>query len=255
MINLKTKDFEIQNIETVLFDKDGTLIDLHYFWGKMTELRALEVIKNYNLKNDDFKKKLCLFLGYDIKTQKMLPDGITALYSRSKIIEIFKNDLKEIGIIATTKELEEIFDNVAENFYKNILEYTKPIPEAIEFIEKLYKKGVKMGIVTSDSIISTNLTIKQFGWEKYFDVAIGRESHPETKESGKPTLLALEKLNANPKTTLMIGDAPMDYISAKNAGVENMILVASGQIKKEKLKETCKFCTNSLNEIKIIVLR
>ena len=199
MINLKTKDFEIQNIETVLFDKDGTLIDLHYFWGKMTELRALEVIKNYNLKNDDFKKKLCLFLGYDIKTQKMLPDGITALYSRSKIIEIFKNDLKEIGIIATTKELEEIFDNVAENFYKNILEYTKPIPEAMDFIEKLYKKGVKMGIVTSDSIISTNLTIKQFGWEKYFDVAIGRESHPETKESGKPTLLALEKLNANPK--------------------------------------------------------
>jgi len=251
MINLKTKNWQINNIETILFDKDGTLIDLHFFWGKMTQLRAQAVIEKYNLNKNEFDK-LCSFLGYDIKTQKMLPDGITALYSRSKIIEIFKNDLKEIGAIATAKELEEIFDNVAENFYKNILEYTKPIPEAISFIEKLYKKGVKMGIVTSDSIISTNLTIKQFSWEKYFDVIIGRESHPDTKESGKPTLLALEKLNANPKTTLMIGDAPMDYISAKNAGIKNTILVASGQISREELEKTSKFSINSLNEIILI---
>lgn len=34
MINLKTDNFEIDNIDTILFDKDGTFIDLHYFWGK-----------------------------------------------------------------------------------------------------------------------------------------------------------------------------------------------------------------------------
>ena len=50
MINFKTKDWQIKNIETVLFDKDGTLIDLHYFWGKMTQMRSLAVIEKYNLK-------------------------------------------------------------------------------------------------------------------------------------------------------------------------------------------------------------
>ena len=49
MINLKTNDWEIKNIDTILFDKDGTFIDLHYFWGKMTELRVQEIIKIYNL--------------------------------------------------------------------------------------------------------------------------------------------------------------------------------------------------------------
>lgn len=249
MINLKTENWQIDNIETVLFDKDGTLIDLHFFWGKMTELRAQAVIKRYNLNENEFEK-LCSFLGYDIKAKKMLPDGITALYSRSKIIEIFKENLKGLNTKATTQELEEIFDNVANEFYKNILDYTKPIPEAIDFIDKLYEKGVKMGIVTSDSIVSTNLTIQQFDWEKYFDITIGRESHPDTKESGKPTLLALEKLNANPKTTLMIGDAPMDYISAKNAGIEKIILVASGQIEKAILNATTSCVCQSLNEIR-----
>ena len=31
MISLKTNDWRLENIETVLFDKDGTFIDLHYF--------------------------------------------------------------------------------------------------------------------------------------------------------------------------------------------------------------------------------
>jgi len=26
--------------ELVIFDKDGTLIDVHYYWGGMVELRA-----------------------------------------------------------------------------------------------------------------------------------------------------------------------------------------------------------------------
>ena len=94
MISLKTKKWELKNIETILFDKDGTFIDLHYFWGKMTELRVQEIIKRFNLTENLFGK-LCLYLGYDLNSQKMLPDGITALYSRSKIIEIFKNDLEK----------------------------------------------------------------------------------------------------------------------------------------------------------------
>ena len=248
MINLKTNSWEIKNIKTVLFDKDGTLIDLHYFWGKMSELRVLEIIKRYNLDEKLFNI-LCLKLGYDVKNQKMLPDGITALYSRSKIIEIFKNDLLEFNLNLKTSDLEEIFDYVADEFYKDILKYTKPIKSAIEFVEKLYKKGVKMGIVTSDSIVSTKLTLKQFEWEKYFDVVIGRESNPNTKESGKPTLQALEELNAEPSSTIMIGDAPMDYISAKNSGIEKTILVATGQITKESLEKVTDFCVLSLDEI------
>ena len=95
MISLKSKSWQIDNIETVLFDKDGTFIDLHYFWGKMSEMRVKEVISKYSLSKDVFKP-LCLKLGYDFDSKKMLSNGITALYSRSKIIEIFIEDLKNM---------------------------------------------------------------------------------------------------------------------------------------------------------------
>lgn len=251
MINLKSKNWEIANIETVLFDKDGTFIDLHYFWGKMTELRAREIINRFSL-DDILFEKLCAYLGYDIATGKMLSNGITALYSRVKIIEIFKENLKELGLMTTEDELTKIFDNVSEYFYKNINEYTKPIESAVNFIKLLHAKGVKLGIVTSDSVVSTELTLKHFGWEHLFDVVVGRESSPYTKESGEPTKLALKQLNANPQTTVMIGDAPMDYISAQNAGIEKTILVATGQLSIDELVCVSDFVTLDLEKVYVI---
>ena len=59
MIKLNTEKWSIENIKTVLFDKDGTFIDLHFFWGKMTQLRALELIK--------------------IKAQRNIPEPITKI--------------------------------------------------------------------------------------------------------------------------------------------------------------------------------
>ena len=250
MISLSSNKWTINNIETVLIDKDGTFIDLHFFWGKMTELRAEEIINQYKL-DITIKETLCNFLGYDLKTKKMKPDGITALYSRSKIIEIFNKNLNEINILSSEKKLEEIFDKVSEKFYQNIEKYTKPINNAIEFIKNLKKYNIKIGIVTSDSVVSTKLTINKFEWNNLFDIVIGRESSPLTKESGEPTKLALTQLNANPNTTIMIGDAPMDYLSAKNAGIKNTILVSTGQISKKELEETSKYVIEDLSNITI----
>ncbi len=251
MITLKTLNWEINNIDTVIFDKDGTFIDLHYFWGKMTELRVKEIIKRYNLENDLFQK-LTLKLGYDINTGKMLSEGITALYSRQIIINLFCKDLNDLNIKITENELEKIFDEVNVIFYKEMQKYTKPIDSAIDFIKKLKQKGLKLGVVTSDSKESTLLTLKHFNWENLFDSVIGRESTKETKESGVPVKLALEEMKANPKNTIMIGDAPMDYIAANNANVEKTILVATGQITKQELEKTSKFVVNSLDEIQIL---
>ena len=144
MVNLVSKDWKFENIDTILFDKDGTFIDLHYFWGKMTEMRAIAIINQYSLNPETFAK-LCLFLGYDLDAKKMLPDGITALYSRSKIIEIFAGNLKEIDVIATEAEIAKIFDDVSNEFYKSIMDYTKPITEAINFIKNpnnIYTKSI-----------------------------------------------------------------------------------------------------------------
>lgn len=248
MINLSTKDWILDNIDTVLFDKDGTFIDLHYFWGKMTEMRVEEVINRFGMDENLFAD-LCLCLGYDTTTGRMLQDGVTAMYSRSKIIELFKINLCTYGVQVSELELAQVFDDVSEVFYQDMHAFTKPIEAALNLIKELKSKGVKIGIVTGDAIESTLMTLKHFGWMELFDVVIGRGSCPYTKESGKPTQMALEILNSNPETTVMVGDTPMDYISAINAGVFRTILVTTGQVKREILEKSTPFVLSSLDEI------
>ena len=50
----------------------------------------------------------------------------------------------------------------------------------------------------------------------------------------------------------MIGDAPMDYISAKNAGIKNTILVSTGQISSDKLKDTSPYVIESLKDLECL---
>lgn len=250
MISFSTKDWQIQNIDTVFFDKDGTFVDLHYFWGKMTELRVKEIIKRYSL-NENLLFDLCLFLGFDINKQKMLSDGITALYSRVKVIEIFIENLKSLEIIITEEELAQIFDDVSQKFYKNIDEYIKPIESAINLILLLKSNNIKLGLITADSIESTKLTLKKLGLENTFDVVFARESCIDTKESGLPAKLALKELNSQPENTVMIGDTPSDNLCAKNAEITKTILVATGQMNKDLLLKTSPYAINNLNELTI----
>ena len=49
----------------------------------------------------------------------------------------------------------------------------------------------------------------------------------------------------------MIGDAPMDYLAAKNGGVARTILAATGQIDEETLLQTSQYTVSSLDEISI----
>ena len=50
----------------------------------------------------------------------------------------------------------------------------------------------------------------------------------------------------------MIGDAPMDFISAKNAGIKKTVLVATGQLTFDDLLKTSPYTISSLQEIEII---
>ena len=165
---------------------------------------------------------------------------------QGKYNEPFKLEIKA----ANNEKIMYTTDNTVPSS-NNGFEYTKPIESAIDFIREVKAKGLKTGIVTSDAKESTLLTLKHFQWENLFDVVIGRESTKETKESGAPVKLALELLKSNPENTLMVGDAPMDFIAAKNGGVNQTILVSTGQIDENTLMQTSEFTTTSLDNIEI----
>ncbi len=250
MISLKTNDWELNNIEAILFDKDGTFIDSHIYWGKIIELRINAVMKYYNIDKNLFNK-LCLSLGYDRNKKCLIPKGPIALLAREAVINSLVEELKKQNIEAQTTIIEEIFKDVHKEFLPQIYDYIKLIDDAKDLFDRLKKTNVKMAVVTSDTKANTEAILEYLGLKKYFSLVIGKDDCTKAKKTGEPALIALEKLGVCANKTISVGDAPMDYEMAKNAGLKGSILVSSGQIPLEGLKKLTNTCVLSLKELRV----
>ncbi len=250
MTSLYTKDWELNNIEAILFDKDGTIQNDHIYWGKLGECRIKEIIRHFNL-DEKYFEELCYKIGYNPKTIRLIKNGPIGTLSRSEVISFMTDELKNYGVSTTNDEISEIFDKVNKEFLSDITPYVYFLEGAKEFLDKVREKNVKMALVTSDGVENAKRVLKILKIDNYFSVVIGKDSCDGEKKTGKPALLALQKLGVDAHKTISIGDAPMDFEMADKAGLLGTILVSTGQVDFCDLEKLSKYCAKNLDEVKI----
>lgn len=251
MIALKTNQWEINDVEAVFFDKDGTLIDSHIYWGRIIEKRSEALIKKYNLPISYFET-LCMIMGFSFKERKLLPEGPIALVSREEVIRILCNYFIKNNIRVVEQEISELFVEVHSEFVKEIYDYIKILPQVKELLKILQKKQIKTAVITTDSIKNTEEIMKYLGLNEYFDILIGKETTPQPKISGVPALISVELLGVKPENTICIGDAPMDIIMSKKANLKAGIGVALGQTTIDELSKHTSYVIKNYGELEIV---
>ena len=55
MINIVCKNFRLNDIEGIIFDKDGTITNSHYYWAEIIKRRSQKI-------TDDFINKIDFLL-------------------------------------------------------------------------------------------------------------------------------------------------------------------------------------------------
>ena len=251
MVDFIGKDWKIKNINTVLFDKDGTFLNDHKYWGKLAECRIHKIIEQFHLDKNSFND-LCFAIGQDPIKCRLIKNGPVGILSRNEVVEFMVNELKKYNVTTDFQEISDLFDVVHKEFSENIEKYVESLEYSEDFIKNLKEKGVKLAVVTSDTYEHTLKTLEILNLKDMFDCVVGKDSCKEEKRSGKPALLALEKLNSNIEDTIVIGDASMDYQMGKNANLKGEILVATGQTDIEDLQKLSNCVVNNLSEVEII---
>ena len=250
MAKLYTDKWALDNIKAVLFDKDGTFINSHIYWGEIIKRRIHAVMQHFEIKEDLFDS-LCSSLGLDTKTGLLIKEGPIAIFSREVVVTSLINKLKECGVSSNSSTIEEIFKKVHENFLPDIYNYVKIIEDAKILFDKLKSVEIKLAVVTSDMHANTDAILKHLGLEKYFDLVIGKDDCSKAKNTGEPAKIALKKLNVKAENTISVGDAEMDYLMAKNAGLKGSILVATGQTPLEELLDYTPTSVEKLKEVQV----
>ena len=237
-------------VSTVFFDKDGTLIDSHSYWGEIIKERARVILSFYRIDENKFDD-ICNCMGFCNQSQRLLVKGPIALESRNVVVEHLISYLRSIGKKGSPKEINDIFDLVTANMNSKKLPDIILIPKAVSLLLDLIRQGVKVAIITSDSTANTINFLAKVGLAQEQVLLVTRDNYPHAKKTGLPANHAAETIGVKISDCLIIGDAPMDYEMAKNSGASHL-LVSTGQLPSRILLKHSSNVVNSLSEIKFI---
>jgi len=118
---------------------------------------------------------------------------------------------------------------------KEAAEKSEIIDGSIESLKYLKERTIKIGIITRNNRESTLLSAKKTKILDYIDVIISRDDVEKVKPDSMHIEIALEKLNADPKKTVVVGDHYFEIEAGKKLGCLT-VGVLSGSGTKETLK-------------------
>lgn len=248
MVNLLVNGATIENIDTVLFDKDGTLTDVNLYWGKIIEMRAWAIVQFYKLDRQEYFK-LQIAMGYIPSQKKLCEEGPIAIKCRKEVIWAIRKYLKSIGVEATAIEIDTIINQVNDEFRPISRSYISLIPGVLDFLKLLKKHNVKMAVTTSDSLENANEALRVTGIASYFTCVFGHESSRAAKDTGIPAKELLLQIESDPENTIVIGDTSMDVNMAVNSNTRGCIVTATGQIPYERFAGVTPFVVRNMKDI------
>lgn len=196
-------------IKGIIFDLDDTLYD----YRNANEL-AERYIKQYIAKQHRLPNEVvegALQAGKN-RTKQLLPEG-AAQHSR---ILYFQHALEQMGInpIGKAWQLECIF-------WEKFLEKIEPYSGVQDVLAWLMSKRIKIAVCTDLTAGIQHQKIMKLGLDKYIDVLVTSEEVGYEKPDRRMFQLTLEKLQLNPKGTVVVGDSwEKDIQGAVNMGIK-----------------------------------
>lgn len=246
-VSISANCWRLDGISAILFDKDGTFVDSHQYWGRIIFHRSQSICKAFHLDSSCIEK-LEVVMGFSRELGCLLPNGPIALVSRDEVIDCVTQYLLDQKVLASSYQIHKIFEEVHHEMEK-IDEHIQLIPEALPLFKALTERGIKLAVVTTDAIKNTEITLDKLGLQGYFSTIVGRESCKESKASGVPATVALSKLGILAKESICIGDAPMDMQMALQSGCRASIGVATGQVSESDLRKVTPYVVGKLSQL------
>ncbi|MGG6267307.1 HAD family hydrolase [Leptolyngbya sp. AN03gr2] len=194
---------EFENIEAVIFDKDGTLANSHQYLWHLGAKRA-ELIDEIvpGLKS----KVLAAFGCHD-------PAGLMAVGTREENINAIASLIEDKN---ATSIVQSIFEDADRQLPRKAT-LTPLYPGIVELLQSL--KSLKLGILSSDIEPNIRDFVEEYQLSNYFHAIIGAQSGI-SKPNPKLLFLICEKLNVEPKKALVIGDTIADTkLTPRSIGV------------------------------------
>jgi pyrophosphatase PpaX len=130
----------------------------------------------------------------------------------------FAKHIKNWGFDDVEVIIEEA-DIIAKQKLPNVELY----PDALEVLEGLHAKGIKLALITTSPHENVRHLLDGYDLTRFFQVIVAGDDTQNHKPHPEPLELAIEQMNGTKELCVMIGDSDKDLGAAKNAGIDSIL--------------------------------
>jgi HAD superfamily hydrolase (TIGR01549 family) len=241
----------VRDIDLIVFDKDGTLIDFDFTWGRRC-LAAIDALIAEKPARTAIREKLLLTIGLDPTTRRALPESPVVVGSVGEVVIVAAAVLYQAGESWTEATLS------AERHVRRIFAVV-PTPDEVRafsavapLFRELREAGVAIGVLTNDDRASTVGTLEHLCLLPLVrGIVCADDPHGVKPEPGGLLHLA-SSVHVPIDRVAMVGDAIGDLVAAQRAGAALAIGVLSGAAARNQLEPHADAILDHIGQIEVL---
>ncbi|MEH2075762.1 MAG: HAD family hydrolase [Nostoc sp.] len=242
MATIKCRNITFDNIQAILFDKNGTLEDSETYLRSLAQ-KATRLIDAQIPGTGE-----PLLMAFGINGNILDPAGLISVASRRE------TEVAAAAYIAETGkgwfECLRIARQALDEAEKYIEQTPSPLfVGSLELLKYLRKAGLKLGILSAATTDEVNKFVAHHQLSDYIQLEMGVDEGP-SKPDPVLFLQACQALGVEPGATLMVGDAVGDMQMARNAKAAGCIGIT--WVGKSDNVRGADVVINQLDEIQIL---
>ncbi|HEY5597904.1 MAG TPA: HAD family hydrolase [Kiloniellales bacterium] len=204
-------------IRGILFDKDGTLIDVNDTWVPIYRHMLCELFGT----GAEGAERLMERAGLDRATGQFRVNSILAGGTTRQLVDVWWPGLDAAGVAEKVRILDHDYAPLVKN-------YLKPLMPLEPLLSELRGMNFRLGVATNDSHVSAAGHISHLGVAELFEVIIAADTVAVPKPSGNMIRRFAEVTGLAASEIAMVGDNSHDMEEARNGGAGLAIAVLSG---------------------------
>ena len=211
----------LDDIDLIVFDKDGTLIEFHLMWGGWVGDLATRLEASTGLA---LREGLYEILGVDPESGLVKWHGLLAATPMARIRDAIEAYVAEAGA-GPTRAAAAL--DAAWNAPDPVA-LARPVTDLHALLARLRRRVPTFAVATSDDRGPTERTLEALGIDGEMAALACADDGIPNKPAPDPVLGLCSRLGVEPARTAVVGDSPADLRMGRAAGAGRVIAVLTG---------------------------
>ncbi len=200
----------LSGIRAVVFDKDGTLIDVHRTWGPAMAGALRDLVDDPTR-----RAEAAGAIGVDLDTHELAVDAPIIAASNDQLVALLAPILEV--------DAERFLPTFEERLFAHADGTVTPLPGVVDALARMF---CWIGLATNDAETSARQQLTGLGWLHRFVSVIGYDSGFGAKPGPGMLLESAERAGVKPQELLLVGDTDTDLRTAAAAGCPSVLVHA-----------------------------